>query len=221
MNSFAQILPACALLQFLAQSAVANNFAIEIYSSFLQFRAGIDQNIEPLERDQSCHAEKSNFGGTCFCTSRDVQKHVPPRKAAEIDPVVNAKNLAARFRTTRREQITAIIGFGADKFCAGAEFAQQFVIAEIAHEILTMRRHAERNSADCFHEHGGVRGAIGEMDMKMGYPSTLEKLEKKQRVPRTQRRLVFGAVFFFMLRDQRHWPASFAFRFSGHRVKLA
>ena len=50
MNSFAQILPAGALLQLLAQSAVANNFAIEIYSSFVQFRAGIDQNIETLER---------------------------------------------------------------------------------------------------------------------------------------------------------------------------
>src|SRR5438874_8746679 len=215
MNSFAQILPACALLQFLAQSAVANNFAIEIYSLFLQFRAGIDQNIETLERNQSSNTEKSKFGGTCFCASRDVQKHVPPRKAAKIDPVVNAKNLAARLRTTRRQQITAKIGFGADKFCAGAEFAQQFVIAEIAHEILTMRRHAERNSADCFHEHGGVRGAIGEMDMKMGHPCTLEKLDKKKRVPRTQRRFVFGPVFLFMLRDQRRWPASFAFCFSG------
>src|SRR5205807_9877111 len=192
-----------------------------IYSSFLQFRAGIDQNIETLERDQSSHAEKSDFGGTCFCTSRDVQKHVPPRKAAEIDPVVNAKNLAARFRTTRRQQITAKIGFGADKFCAGAEFAQQFVIAEIAHEILTMRRHAERNSADCFHEHGSVCGAIGEMDMKMGYPLALEKLDKKKRVPRPQRRLVFGAIFFFMLRYQRARPATGTFRFSGQRIKLA
>jgi hypothetical protein len=146
----------------------------------------------------------------------------PPRKAAEINPVVNAKNLAARFRTTRREQITAKIGFGADKFCAGAEFAQQFVIAEIAHEILTMRRHAERNSADCFHEHGGVRGAIGKMDMKMAHPRTLEKLDKKKRVPRTQRRLVFGAVFFFMLRDQRARPATFAVSPFGpaHRARV-
>ena len=84
-----------------------------------------------------------------------------------------------------------------------------------------MRRHAERNSGDCFHEHGGVRGAIGEMDMKMAHPRTLEKLDKKKRVPRTQRRLVFGAVFFFVLRHQGRWPASFAFRFSGQRIELA
>src|SRR5438477_12317201 len=96
MNSFAQILPARALLQFLAQGAVANNFAIDIYSSFLQFRAGIDQNIETLERDQLSHAEESDFGGTFFCTSRDGQEHVRPRKAAEFGPVVNAKNLAGR-----------------------------------------------------------------------------------------------------------------------------
>src|SRR5436190_853707 len=118
MNSFAQILPACALLQFLAQSAVANNFAIEIYSSFLQFHAGIDQNIETLESDQSSNAEKSNCGRWALIGLRFG-------KAAEIDPVVNAENLAARFRTTRREQLTAVIGFGADKFCAGTELGQR------------------------------------------------------------------------------------------------
>ena len=62
MNSFAQILPARALLQFLAQGAVANYFASEIHSSILQFRAGINQNIETLERNQSSDAEKSDCG---------------------------------------------------------------------------------------------------------------------------------------------------------------
>ena len=84
-----------------------------------------------------------------------------------------------------------------------------------------MGSHAKRNCADCFHEHGGVRGAIGKMDMKMGHPFALEELDKKKRVPRTQRRLVFGPVFFFVLRDERRWPASFAFRFSRQRIELA
>jgi hypothetical protein len=84
-----------------------------------------------------------------------------------------------------------------------------------------MRSHAERNSADCFYEHGGVRGAIGKMDVKVGHPFALEEFDKKKRVPRTQRRFVFGAVFFFMLRDQRARPATGAFRFSRQRIKLA
>src|SRR5207237_9852418 len=89
MNSFAQILPARALLQFLAQGAIANNFAIEIYSSFLQFRAGIDQNIETLERDQSSHAEKSDFGGTCFCTSMVVKEHVTTSNCTGMQSVLH------------------------------------------------------------------------------------------------------------------------------------
>ena len=84
-----------------------------------------------------------------------------------------------------------------------------------------MGSHAERNSADCFHEHGGVRGAIGKMDMKMGHPFALEELDKKKRVPRTQRRLVFGPVFFFVLRDERCGPAPFAFRFSRQSIEIA
>ena len=69
--------------------------------------------------------------------------------------------------TLRREQIAAEVCFSTDKFRARANLAEQLRVAEIGHEILTVRRDAEGNPADRLHEECSVRGAIREVDVDM------------------------------------------------------
>src|SRR5437588_8441980 len=116
MNSSTQIVPADTVLQFLTQRTLADYFAIEIYSTFLQFCAGIDQDVEALECDQTSDAKKPNWG-------RRARIILRLGETAEVDSVVDAENFFAWFRATRRQQIAAVIGFGTDKLRAGAKFA--------------------------------------------------------------------------------------------------
>src|SRR6266576_693271 len=177
MNSFVQIVLHDARFQVRALGTVADYFAREIQCAILQLRTGINQNVEAFERNQSAGAKKSDRADRIpLCLGYG--------KTGEINSVINTKDFVARFRTTRCQHIAAVVRLGAHKFGAGAKFAQQFVVAEIAHEILAMSRDAEGDSADCFYKHGGVRGAVREVNMKMRHAFALKELDKEKRVPR-------------------------------------
>ena len=60
------------------------------------------------------------------------------RLGAEVDMEAEALTLA--------KQIAAVIGFGGDKLCRGADLAEKIVAAEIFHKILSVRRDAEWNA---------------------------------------------------------------------------
>ena len=177
MNSFLQIVLHDAPFQVRAQGAVADYFACEIQCAILQLRTGINQNVETFERNQSAGAKKSDWADRMsLCLGYG--------KTGEVNSVINAKDFLARFRATRCQHIATVIRLSAHKFGAGAKFAQQFVVAEIAHEILPMSRDTEGDPADCLDKHGGVRGAVREMNMKMRHCFAPEELDKKKRVPR-------------------------------------
>ena len=65
-----------------------------------------------------------------------------------------------------------------------ADLAQEVIVPQIAHEILPMSRDAEGYSANCLYKHGGVRGAVREVNMKMRHAFALKELDKKKRIPR-------------------------------------
>src|SRR5438552_16294396 len=105
-------------------------------------------------------------------------------KTGQVNSVINTKDFVARFRASRCQHVAAVIRLGTNKLGAGAKFTQQFVVAEIAHEILPMSRDAEGDSADCLYKHGGVRGAVREVNMKMRHVFALEQIDKEKRVAR-------------------------------------
>ena len=103
----------------------------------------------------------------------------------------------------------AVFRFHRDKFRFVADFAQQIVVAEIGHEILAVRGDAERNVRHRFQKQRGVRGAIGEMDMKMIDRVPPEKLREIAGVPGPRGRFHGRAVFPFVRFDQRLRPSIF------------
>src|SRR5947208_3732475 len=160
MNSFLQILVRDARFQLCPQGAVADYFANESQRAILQQRTGINQSVETFERNQSAGAKKSDRAGLIsLCLGHG--------KPGKVNSVIDPKGFFARVRATRCQHITAVLCFGAYKLCSGAKFAQQFVVAEIAHKILPMSGDAERNSANCLYKHRGMRGAVREVNMKM------------------------------------------------------
>ena len=64
----------------------------------------------------------------------------------EIDPVVNPMNFRGRIRAALAKQLAAVIGFGRYKRRRGADFTQEIIVAQILHEILSVRGDTERNS---------------------------------------------------------------------------
>src|SRR5436190_13995562 len=177
MNSFLKILVRDARFQLCPQGAVADYFTDEIQRAILQQRTRINQNVETFERNQSAGAKKSDRAGLIsLCLSHG--------KPGKVNSVINPKDFFAGFRATRCQHIAAVLCLGADKLGSGAKFAQQFVVAEIAHKILAMSGDAERDSANCLYKHRGMRGAVGEVNMKMRHALALEELDKKKSVAR-------------------------------------
>src|SRR5437667_107953 len=111
--------------------------------------------LEPLERDEPAHADDARHG-ICSALSRR-------RKMFEIDSVVNAMNFRGGIRTALANQLAAVIGFSRDELRGGADFTKEIVTAEVLHEILPVRRHAEWNPGNFFQQKCGMRCAIGEM----------------------------------------------------------
>jgi hypothetical protein len=67
------------------------------------------------------------------------------RKPFEIDSVVNTVNFLHGIGTTLAEQIPAVIGFSGNKLRSVADFAKEIIAGKVLHEVLSVRRDAERN----------------------------------------------------------------------------
>ncbi len=129
----------------------------------------------------------------------------------QINAVINAVNFRSGVGTTLAKQVATIIGLGRDKLRCRADFPEQIIIAEIFHEILSVRGDAERNSRDCFQEKGRVRCAVGEMNVKMIDATTREKLGEIEGIARSLLGLYLPAVFLLVPINKLDWP--FASRF--------
>ena len=196
------------MLQFLAQRPVANDLATELDAALAQLFAGFDQVFEAFERHQPPDAENLNRPvGDWFRAGLE--------KVRQVHPVIDPVDFARRIRTPRLHQVAAVFRFHRHEFRFVADFAEQIVVPKIGHEILAVRGYAERKTGHRLQEQGGVRGAIGEMDMKMIDRVPAEKLGEITRVPRPRRRLHHRAVFPFVRFDQRLRPAVLL-AFSSH-----
>ena len=67
------------------------------------------------------------------------------RKTGQVHSVVNTVNFRSRIRTSLAEQVATVIRFGRNERRGSADFPQQIIIAEVFHEILSVRRDAEWN----------------------------------------------------------------------------
>src|SRR5205807_3522125 len=135
-DSATQVLSAHAGFEFLPQRSVPDDLKDKINSAFLQLRAGINQAVESFEGNETTHTEQPN---------RTRQRLIGPiisrlRKSTEVDPVVDPKNLPGGLGTARSKQITTVVCLCPNKFCGRAKLAQQSFVAEIGHEILSVRR---------------------------------------------------------------------------------
>ena len=54
----------------------------------------------------------------------------------------------SRIRAPLAKQLATVIGLGRDKLRSHADFAQKFVVAQIGHEILPVRRDAEGDAGN-------------------------------------------------------------------------
>ena len=68
---------------------------------------------------------------------------MPCRKTRLVHPVINAVNSGVR--AALAEQVAAVIRFGRNELRGSADFPQQVIIAEVLHEILSVRGDAEWN----------------------------------------------------------------------------
>ncbi len=116
-------------------------------------------------------------------------------------------NLARRIRAARRHQAAAVFRLDRDKFRCVTDLAQQVVIAEIGHEILAVRRDAERDVGHRFQEKRGVRGAVGEVNMKMLDLMALEEFREIAGVARPRWRFDPAPIFLVVRVNQSLGPS--------------
>ena len=129
-------------------------------------------------------------------------------------------------RATLTKEIATIIGLGRDKLRSRADLAQEIVITQIFHEILSVRGDAERNRRDCFQEKSGVRCAVSKMNVKMIDATAREKLGEVKGIARSLFGLHVPAVFLLVPINKLSWPCPSRFRiffpdsenFLGRRV---
>ena len=124
-----------------------------------------------------------------------------------LGTILAAMNFAFRIWAARLHESAAVFRFHRHEFRFVTDFAKQVVVPQIGHEVLAVRGHAERKTGHRFQEQGGVRGAVGEMDVKMIDRVPAEKLGEITRVPGPRRRLHRRAVFPLVRFDQRLGPA--------------
>src|ERR1700680_2240722 len=114
--------------------------------------------FESLERNKPADAEDSRRG--------IYRRRKRRRESFQIDPVIDPVDLRRRIWAALAKQLAAVIGFGRDKLCCGADFAQKIVVSQIDHEILAVRGDAEGDAGNFFQEKRGVGCAVGEVDVK-------------------------------------------------------
>src|SRR5260370_22782697 len=144
----------------------------------------------------------------------------------QINPVINAVNFRGGIRATLAKKIATIIGLGRDKLRSRTDLAQEIVITEIFHEILSVRGDTERNSRDCFQEKSRVRCAVGKMNVKMIDAAAYEKLGEVKGIARSLLGLHLPTVFLLVPINKLSWPRPGRFRiffpdsenFLGRRV---
>ena len=117
------------------------------------------------------------------------------QKISEIHSVIDTVNLVGCSRAALRHQAAAVFGFHGDELGRVADLAEEIVVAEIGHEILTVRGDAERDIGHRFQEKRGMRRAVREMDVEMVDLVSREKLGEIGGVPRAGRGLDRAAIF--------------------------
>ena len=68
------------------------------------------------------------------------------REMVEVNPVIDPVNFCSGIWAPLAKQLAAIISYSRNKLRGGADFAQEIIVAQVLHEILPVRRYAERNS---------------------------------------------------------------------------
>ena len=133
---------------------------MELDVALPELLARFNQIFEALESDEPPDAQ--DFHGPAVSDMRRLVQ-----KIAQIHSVIDAMNFRGGLRAALHHQPAAVFGLDRDKFRRGANFPEKIVAPEVSHEILAVRRNAEREIGHRLQKQGGVRRAIGEVDMKM------------------------------------------------------
>src|SRR5207248_1386038 len=217
LNPVTQALLTDARFEFLPQPSLPDNLKRKINSAFLQLGASINQDVKSFEGNETTDAEQPNR--TARASICPVINRV--RKTAEIDPIIDSKNFPGGHGTARSKQITTVVCLRSNEFCGRAKLAQQFVIPEIGHKILSVCGDAEWDAANRLHKEGGMGGAIGKMNVKMGDTFPLEHLNEEKCVARAQRCLVVRTIFQLVFLHQSCWPAPTPLRLTRQLIQRA
>ena len=111
-------------------------------------------------------------------------------------------NFSSRLGAKLPKQIAAVFGYGRDKFSRRADFTQELVIAEVGHEILTMRGHAEGDAGNFLYEEGSMCGPIGKMHAEVSHAAAGKKIGEVESVARSLSGLECLPIFLLVKIDK-------------------
>ena len=125
----------------------------------------------------------------------------------QINAVIDPVNFFCGLGTLLDEQLATVVAHCDNERSFAAHFAQQFVAANIKHEVLRVRREAESDFADLLDEERGVGRVPSEMHMKMRHATAGEVVGEKKRVARASLGLEVRAVSRLVLCDESGRPS--------------
>ena len=115
-------------------------------------------------------------------------------------------NFRRRIRTTPTKQVAAVIRLGCHEFRRLTDLAEQVVAAEIFHEILPVRRDAERNARNFLEGKCRVRRAIREVNVHMIHTAARKKFREVEGIACALLRLDAQTIFLVVLRNELAGP---------------